>query len=161
MILRVEDPVDSLVVRIVRVHLDVGHTLEPARIRIQRSRFDLRSEVDGIEHPHINQRGPFQLLDRAGQREALNLRVAERIGIDALELRRMLIIILERDYLHAGKVECAISHLLNASGNPDAFDVRPRECLSTDGGHTVRDRDVRRLTPVLSEDTVRNHEIIR
>ena len=116
--------------------------------------------MKGLQQLHVPKRALFKLLDRARQSEGLNLRITEYPALDALQLGRMLIVILERDRSQSGTAECALFHHLNASGNPDVFNVRSHEGIFADHGHAVRDRNVRRLTRVLSEDAVRNHIVI-
>ena len=116
--------------------------------------------MKGLQQPHAAKRALFKLLDRARQNEGLNPRIIERYALDALQLGRMLIVILERDRPQSGTAECTVFQLLNASGNPDMFNVRSLEGLFADHGHPIRDRNIRRLTRVLSEDAVRNHIVI-
>ena len=116
--------------------------------------------MKGLQQPHAEKRALFELLDRARQNEGLNPRISECLALDALQLGRMLIVILERDRSQFGTGECSVFQLLNASGNPDVFNVRFVEGIAVDHGHAIRDRNIRRLTPVLSEDAIRNHIVI-
>ena len=160
MVLRVEDTVDSLVVRIIRIHLHVGQASECEIIIAQRTHFNFGPNMKGLQQHHVHKRALFKLLDRARQNEGLNPRITECLVLDALQLGRMLIVILERDRSQSGTSECLGSQHLNASGNPDVFNVRFVEGLSADHGHPIRDRNVRRLTRVGSEDAARDHEVI-
>ena len=160
MVLRIEDTVNSLVVRIIRVYLHVGQTPEPVDISTQRTHFNFGPNMKGPQQPHAVKRALCELLDRARQNEGLNPRITEYTALDALQLGRMLIVILERDRSQFGTGECSVFQLLNASGNPDVFNVRFVEGIAVDHGHAIRDRNIRRLTPVLSEDAIRNHIVI-
>ena len=159
-VLGIEDTVNSLVVRIIRVHLYVGQAIEPVIMSTQRTHLNFGSNMNGLQQPHVVKRVPSELLDRARQSEGLNPRIAEYPALDARQLGRMLIVILERDRPQSGTGECSVFQLLNASGNPDVFNVRFVEGISSDHGHAVRDRNIRRLTRVLSEDATRNHIVI-
>ena len=160
MVLRVEDAVDSLVVRIIRIHLQVGQTPEHVKTNAQRTHFNFGPNMKGVQQPHAVKRALLELLDRARQHEVLNPRKIECPVLDAPQLGWMFIVVLESDRLQFGTAECAFSHLLNACGNPDVFDVLLLEGFFADHGHAVRDRNVRRLTRVGSEDAARNHEVV-
>ena len=160
-ILRIQDAVNPLVVRVAAVHLDAGEGWRVREGTHQLIRGNAGSQPHRLQLGHVDEGVGGDPLQGSGQRQFSDAGIGEDSAADLSELGGTTDLVLEGDYLKRGCVEGFIPDAAHARGDLDRPDVGATEGVRTDGAHSPRDRHVHPDPAVPDEGTVLvDHEVV-